>query len=149
MKTTELEYVDWVPGINKSQIANPSVPALYEDALVYETGSAITSSGALSAYSGAKTGRSPSDKRIVKEEGSEKEVWWGPVNKAMDPAVSTTQQPRRAATLCSRTVLHISIQIQPALAGRDCCERHAHALPNGRLASRLSVPRKVGNHSTC
>lgn len=59
------------------QIANPSVAALYEDALVYETGSAITSTGALSAYSGSKTGRSPSDKRIVKEEGSESEVWWG------------------------------------------------------------------------
>lgn len=70
------------------QIANPSVPALYEDALVYETGSAITSSGALSAYSGAKTGRSPSDKRVVKEEGSEKEIWWGPVNKPMSPEVS-------------------------------------------------------------
>lgn len=70
------------------QIANPAVPALYEDALVYETGSAITSSGALSAYSGAKTGRSPSDKRIVKEESSENEVWWGPVNKPMTPDVS-------------------------------------------------------------
>lgn len=72
------------------QIANPSVAALYEDALVYETGSAITSSGALSAYSGAKTGRSPSDKRIVKEEGSENEVWWGPVNKPMTPEVRDT-----------------------------------------------------------
>lgn len=73
----------------QSQIANPSVAALYEDALVYETGSAITSTGALTAYSGAKTGRSPLDKRIVKEEGSEKEVWWGPVNKPMSPQVST------------------------------------------------------------
>ena len=71
-----------------TQIANPSVAALYEDALVYESGSAITSSGALSAYSGAKTGRSPSDKRIVKEEGSERDVWWGPVNKPMDTNVS-------------------------------------------------------------
>lgn len=71
-----------------SQIANPSVPALYEDALVYETGSAITSSGALSAYSGAKTGRSPSDKRVVKEESSENDVWWGPVNKPMTTDVS-------------------------------------------------------------
>jgi phosphoenolpyruvate carboxykinase (ATP) len=62
---------------------------LYEDALVYETGSAITSTGALTAYSGAKTGRSPLDKRIVKEEGSEKDVWWGPVNKPMSPQVST------------------------------------------------------------
>lgn len=64
------------------------MPALYEDALVYETGTAITSSGALSAYSGAKTGRSPSDKRIVKEESSESDVWWGPVNKPMTPDVS-------------------------------------------------------------
>ncbi len=70
------------------QIANPSVAALYEDALVAETGSAITSTGALTAYSGAKTGRSPLDKRIVKEEGSEKEIWWGPVNKPMSPQVS-------------------------------------------------------------
>jgi len=58
-------------------VPNPSVAALYEDALVYETGSAITSSGALTAYSGAKTGRSPLDKRIVKEPGSENDIWWG------------------------------------------------------------------------
>jgi phosphoenolpyruvate carboxykinase (ATP) len=68
-------------------VANPSVAALYEDALVYETGTAITSSGALTAYSGAKTGRSPLDKRIVREPSSEKEIWWGPVNKPMEPEV--------------------------------------------------------------
>jgi phosphoenolpyruvate carboxykinase (ATP) len=70
-------------------VPNPSVAALYEDALVYETGSAITSTGALTAYSGAKTGRSPLDKRIVKEPGSERDVWWGPVNKPMTPEVRT------------------------------------------------------------
>jgi phosphoenolpyruvate carboxykinase (ATP) len=59
------------------QVPNPSVAALYEDALVYETGSAITSTGALTAYSGAKTGRSPLDKRIVKEPASENDIWWG------------------------------------------------------------------------
>lgn len=69
------------------QIANPSVAALYEDALVYESGSAITSNGALSAYSGAKTGRSPSDKRIVQESVSSGDVWWGPVNKPMSTEV--------------------------------------------------------------
>lgn len=57
------------------QIPNPSVAALYEDALVYETGTAVTSSGALSAYSGKKTGRSPLDKRIVKEPTSENDIW--------------------------------------------------------------------------
>ena len=46
---------------------------------VYEPGSGISSTGALTAYSGAKTGRSPSDKRIVKEPSSENEVWYGAV----------------------------------------------------------------------
>jgi ATP-dependent phosphoenolpyruvate carboxykinase len=61
--------------LTTTQVPNPSVAALYEDALVYETGSAITSTGALTAYSGAKTGRSPLDKRIVKEPSSENEIW--------------------------------------------------------------------------
>ncbi|QSS57905.1 phosphoenolpyruvate carboxykinase [Histoplasma capsulatum var. duboisii H88] len=39
-----------------SIIANPAVPSLYEDALVYETGTAITSTGALTAYSGGTLG---------------------------------------------------------------------------------------------
>ena len=75
------------------QVPNPSVAALYEDALVFETGSAITSTGALTAYSGAKTGRSPLDKRIVKEPGSENDIWWGPVNKSMTPDVRNTHSP--------------------------------------------------------
>lgn len=58
---------------------------------MYEAGSAISSSGALTAFSGAKTGRSPSDKRIVKEPSSENEIWWGPVNKPMAPEVSRLQ----------------------------------------------------------
>lgn len=56
---------------------------------MYEQGTAMTSTGALSAYSGAKMGRSPLDKRVVKEPGSDKEVWWGPVNKPMTPEVSS------------------------------------------------------------
>eukprot|EP00438_Fugacium_kawagutii_P027368 Skav223185 [mRNA] locus=scaffold2044:303182:304908:+ [translate_table: standard] len=38
-------------------------------ALRYEKGSAILSTGALAAFSGAKTGRSPLDKRVVLEPG--------------------------------------------------------------------------------
>ncbi|GAB7337992.1 hypothetical protein MBLNU457_4367t1 [Dothideomycetes sp. NU457] len=88
-------------------VANPSVAALYEDALVYETGSAITSSGALSAYSGAKTGRSPSDKRIVKEESSEKNVWWGPVNKPMEPNVWKINRERAIDYLNTRDRIYV------------------------------------------
>ncbi|WDK22388.1 phosphoenolpyruvate carboxykinase [Colletotrichum graminicola] len=78
-------------------IPNASVAALYEDALVYETGSAITSSGALTAYSGKKTGRSPLDKRIVEEDGSKDDIWWGPVNKPMSPELSSWLKYQSAA----------------------------------------------------
>ena len=40
-------------------------------ALRYEKGSAILSTGALAALSGAKTGRSPLDKRVVLELGAQ------------------------------------------------------------------------------
>jgi len=53
---------------------------LYELALQYEQGTSITSSGALAAYSGEKTGRSPADKRITDEETTRDDIWWGPVN---------------------------------------------------------------------
>jgi phosphoenolpyruvate carboxykinase (ATP) len=57
-----------------------SVPVLVEAALQREKGSYLTSTGALAVRSGAKTGRSPKDKRVVAEPGSEENVWWGPVN---------------------------------------------------------------------
>lgn len=40
----------------------------------------LSSSGALCAYSGSKTGRTPKDKRIVKDHTTENEIWWGDVN---------------------------------------------------------------------
>ncbi len=50
---------------------------LYEQAIKFEKGSYITSTGALATLSGAKTGRSPKDKRVVKEETSKDDLWWG------------------------------------------------------------------------
>ncbi|KAI5852827.1 ATP-utilizing phosphoenolpyruvate carboxykinase [Morchella snyderi] len=114
-------------------VANPSVAALYEDALVYETGTAITSSGALTAYSGAKTGRSPLDKRIVREPSSEKEIWWGPVNKPMEPEVWRINRERAVDYLNTRN----RIYVVDGFAGWDeryrirvrvVCARAYHAL---------------------
>jgi len=59
---------------------NAATPVLVEAALQRETGSFLTSTGALSVRSGAKTGRSPKDKRVVAEPSSQDNVWWGPVN---------------------------------------------------------------------
>ncbi len=64
------------------------IPSSYEHALRHEEGSFITSTGALCVSSGAKTGRSPADKRIVDEPQGwwafTNEVWWGKVNIKLD-----------------------------------------------------------------
>ncbi|KAL7101589.1 hypothetical protein ACP275_08G063400 [Erythranthe tilingii] len=57
---------------------NLSPAELYEQAIKYEKGSFITSSGALATLSGAKTGRSPKDKRVVRDETTEHELWGSP-----------------------------------------------------------------------
>jgi len=62
---------------------NAPVASLYEDAIINE-GAVISSSGALINFSGKKTGRSPKDKRIVYEDGSKDDIWWGPVNIKME-----------------------------------------------------------------
>lgn len=58
-------------------LANLTPVKLYEEALNYEEGAKISSAGALAAYSGEKTGRSPGDKRVVRNPESEGNVWWG------------------------------------------------------------------------
>jgi len=65
-------------------LRNPSAARLYELAVAHE-GAAILASGALATFSGAKTGRSPKDKRIVRHPSSEQRVWWGPVNIPIEP----------------------------------------------------------------
>jgi len=62
---------------------NAPVAQLYEDAIRNE-GAIISASGALINFSGKKTGRSPKDKRIVYEETSKDDIWWGSVNVKMD-----------------------------------------------------------------
>ena len=67
--------------INVPQILRNAAPArLYEEALRYESGSAISDVGALVVSSGEKTGRSPADRRIVDHPDSNVNIWWGNVN---------------------------------------------------------------------
>jgi len=73
-------------GIHVNRILhNPSTSQLYEEAIRHEPRTCIADNGALVAYSGDKTGRSPKDKRIVKHAESEKDIWWGNVNLPLDP----------------------------------------------------------------
>jgi phosphoenolpyruvate carboxykinase (ATP) len=88
-------------------IRNPKPSVLYERALKYEEGSAITSTGALVAMSGEKTGRTPKDKRIVREASSEAEVWWGDVNIALDPKSFEVNEQRALDYLNTREFLYV------------------------------------------
>ncbi|KAI9208117.1 phosphoenolpyruvate carboxykinase [ATP] [Polychytrium aggregatum] len=82
-------------GSGPTIIRNPTTARCYEDALRYESGTRISSSGALAVVSGLKTGRSPSDKRIVLEQQHEHNIWWGPVNTGLSE-LSFLQNRKRA-----------------------------------------------------
>ena len=58
---------------------NPSVAKIYSLAIPKDRYT-IANNGALIAYSAPKTGRSPKDKRIVDEETTRDDIWWGDVN---------------------------------------------------------------------
>ncbi|XP_033140900.1 phosphoenolpyruvate carboxykinase (ATP)-like isoform X1 [Brassica rapa] len=74
---SSLTRFDYIFYKTKRHILNFMVAELYEQAIKYEKGSFVTSTGALATLSGAKTGRSPKDKRVVKDETTASELWWG------------------------------------------------------------------------
>jgi len=63
---------------------NQSVPALYEEA-VRRREALIAADGPIVCRTGQHTGRSPNDKFIVREPSSESHVWWGKINRAIEP----------------------------------------------------------------
>lgn len=112
---------------------NPSPGQLYELALQFEEGTAISSTGALMAFSGEKTGRSPSDKRIVEEADSKDDVWWGDINMPVDEHTFMINRERAIDYLNTRKRLFVI----DGFAGWDgkhqikvriICSRAYHAL---------------------
>jgi len=68
---------------NRNVLRNVTPAILYEDAITRDKETLI-SSGALRSSSGAKTGRSPKDKRIVDHPESSRNVDWGEINISLD-----------------------------------------------------------------
>jgi phosphoenolpyruvate carboxykinase (ATP) len=96
--------------------------ALVEHALARGEG-VLTDRGALAAYTGAHTGRSPKDRYLVAEPSSEADVHWGPVNRPL------------AAEAFERLLGRVRAYLQ----GRDLfvCDAHACADPRFRLPVRV------------
>jgi phosphoenolpyruvate carboxykinase (ATP) len=114
-------------------IVNASPPVLVEAALQRERGSFLTETGALSVRSGAKTGRSPKDKRVVAEPSSEQNVWWGPVNIKMKPDAFMINRERAIDYLNTQERVYVvdgfaGWSPQYRLRVRVICARAYHAL---------------------
>ncbi len=120
--------------ITVQQIVRNAPPAqLYEHALRNEAGSAISSTGALIAMSGEKTGRSPKDKRIVDEPSSHDNVWWGDVNIKLAEHVFMVNRERAIDYLNTREQLFVvdgyaGWDERYRLKIRIICSRAYHAL---------------------
>jgi len=111
---------------------NPAPARLYEDAVRCD-GGVIADSGALVAYSGGKTGRSPKDKRVIRHPDSEGDIWWGPVNVPLPRRGFEINRERAKDFLNTRSLLYCI----DAFAGWDpryrlkvrvICARPYHAL---------------------
>jgi phosphoenolpyruvate carboxykinase (ATP) len=124
---------------------NLSPSALYEHAISYDKGASIAENGALVAYSGVKTGRSPKDKRVVKHPDSEADVWWGRVNIPLDAHSFAINRERACDYLNTRDRLYCF----DGFAGWDpkyrikvrvICSRPYHALFMHTMLIRPTKP---------
>ncbi|CAG0966894.1 phosphoenolpyruvate carboxykinase (ATP) [Planctomycetaceae bacterium] len=92
---------------------NLSTSALYEEAIRRREGR-LGHLGPLVVRTGQHTGRAPNDKFIVREPTSEDKVWWGKVNRPMEPANFETLYRRLLAYVQGRDVF-----VQDCFAGAD------------------------------
>src|SRR5688572_23104234 len=121
-------------GIHVRDVHRNASPAyLYEAALRHEQGSAISSTGALIAYSGKKTGRSPTDKRVVDEVESRDDIWWGNVNIKLDAHSFLINRERAVDYLNTRDRVYVvdgyaGWDTKYRLKIRVICARAYHAL---------------------
>lgn len=131
-------------GITVPNVYRNLAPAkLYMEAIRDESSTTISDSGALIAYSGAKTGRSPGDKRIVKNPESENDIWWGSVNVPLEQDSYLINLSRAKDYLNTRDKLYCV----DAYAGWDpehrikvrvICSRPYHALFMHTMLIRLT-----------
>ena len=129
-------------------VRNAAAPVYYEAALQNEKGSSLTSTGALAVRSGAKTGRSPKDKRVVAEPTSEANVWWGPVNIKMSESSFMVNRERAIDYLNTRDRLFV---VDACAAPRNSAGRaRATPSPTRPLAAQVRwVGRRAPDRDPC
>lgn len=115
------------PGLKPARAVhwNLSPAELVERAVLAGEGE-LVDGGAFAAITAPHTGRSPNDRFVVREPGSDPAIWWGPVNRPIDEEAFA----RLRADLCER------------LADQDLFVRDmwAGADPDYRVAVRTVTP---------
>jgi phosphoenolpyruvate carboxykinase (ATP) len=89
---------------------NPTRSQLVEIALQRGEGR-LTANGALVALTGARTGRSPADRFIVKEAGSQADIEWGSVNKPFDAGAFDALWGRVEAYLADKELFMSELEV--------------------------------------
>ena len=109
---------------------NPTTALLYTHALQRGDGR-LAEGGPLVVDTGRLTGRSPKDKFVVREPGSEERIWWGDVNQPLSEEhfeglrEKVVAQPRRRRTSTSSTPSPAPIPAHRLARAR----RHRQPLP--------------------
>ena len=136
---------------------SPTTAQLYTAALKSGDG-ALAHGGPLVVDTGKFTGRSPKDKFVVAEPGSEDRIWWGEINHPLPRTGSTACGRRSSSTSTAQDPLYVV----DAFAGADPAHRigvrvhHGEPLPRAvreddvhHALRRRGVRRSVPTSSSC
>src|SRR6266508_1725965 len=99
---------------------------LYEEA-VRRQECRIGEPASMVVRTGQHTGRSPADKFVVHEPSSAEQIWWGKVNRPIDPEKFDRLRKRMFAYLKGRDLF-----VADCFVGADC----AHRLPVRVITTR-------------
>jgi phosphoenolpyruvate carboxykinase (ATP) len=99
-------------------LRNPTTSQLYTDVLARGDGR-LAEGGPLVVDTGRFTGRSPKDKFVVREPGSETRIWWGEINQPIEEARFDGLRRKVTDYLGAQEVLYVI----DAFAGADAQHR--------------------------
>jgi phosphoenolpyruvate carboxykinase (ATP) len=105
---------------------NLSTPMLYEEAIRRQE-CRLAEMGSMVVRTGQHTGRSPNDKFVVREPSSQDKIWWGKVNRPIEPEKFDRVRKRLFAFLKGRDLF-----VEDCFVGAD---------PNYRLPVRVLTTR--------
>jgi len=130
MSTASAEFVTIDPSSAKEVYTNLTVPELIEHAIRNGEG-VLAANGALVAYTGKYTGRTPKDKHTVRDAETEDKVWWDN-NAPMSPETFAMLADKAAKALPSKRIYVVDTfgGADPAhrIAVRFIVENAYHAL---------------------